>query len=85
MGEGNCTFLSIGQRYLKATFSLEGRLIYSNATMSFLKEGKIDDYFINPKFETIINNNEFGEIFDGMLTLDSVSSMFNNFDNCKVI
>ncbi len=77
-------FLATGNAIYIATFTIDGQLTYSNATMDFLKDGHPEQYFINPKFDTIISSTEFGEIFSGMLTLGSITSMYNNSIIAKI-
>ena len=69
--------LNGGNAIFIACFDNQGHTLYANDAMCFVHNNELNECFINPTFDYILNPNHQGVFFNGIITLGKVYSPDN--------
>jgi signal transduction histidine kinase len=69
--------LNGGNAVFIACFSNQGEILYANDAMSFIYKNSPSKSFINPSFDYILNDENNGQFFDGVITFGEIHSSEN--------
>lgn len=70
-------YIENGNAIFVACISNKGELLYTNQSLSYLKDDHLIDFFINPSLKYILSDEHNGNFFEGIITMGSIHSIDN--------
>lgn len=75
-----CSLSANGKSIAVGLFNTNGKLLFANSTMCYFLDTTSDqlqpkNFFVNPQFDTFLQGNSVGNLFDGYMTIGNYSDI----------